>query len=327
VGRRGPSKMNVFQHCKWLRVFGSLMVLMVLSIVGISAYSIVLVCQARTKHGPPSMYPLGITVMVVFAAMAVMMLWSYFACVLTDPGTVPHGWQPFADRATSSGSLGASGASSPRPLGARWCKRCLKWKPDRCHHCSVCGRCVLKMDHHCVWVVNCVGGANYKFFLLFLFYTCIIAVFSTAVLLPFIISTFVVTNSFGNTVGLTDDQAACVFISMVLDVAFAFSVFGFLAMHITLVLSNTTTIEMYEKKRLTPWRYDKGRRANFTQVFGSWWPYYFIPMHFEEDRHLIDEACGLVDSSTRLPPHSQLLAGDGEEPDCPCVPEPEVACV
>jgi hypothetical protein len=52
--------MNVFQHCKWLRVFGSLMVLMVLSIVGISAYSIVLVCQARTKHGPPSMYPLGV---------------------------------------------------------------------------------------------------------------------------------------------------------------------------------------------------------------------------------------------------------------------------
>lgn len=44
------------------------------------------------------------------------------------------------------------------------------------------------------------------------------------------------------------------FISTVLDVAFAFSVFGFLAMHITLVLSNTTTIEMYEKKRLTPWR-------------------------------------------------------------------------
>jgi hypothetical protein len=45
-----------------------------------------------------------------------------------------------------------------------------------------------------------------------------------------------------------------VFISTVLDVAFGFSVFGFLAMHTTLVLSNTTTIEMHEKKRITPWR-------------------------------------------------------------------------
>lgn len=32
----------------------------------------------------------------------------------------------------------------------RWCRKCNAWKPPRCHHCSVSGRCVLKMDHYCV---------------------------------------------------------------------------------------------------------------------------------------------------------------------------------
>ena len=33
----------------------------------------------------------------------------------------------------------------------RYCSECSHVKPDRTHHCSVCGQCVLKMDHHCPW--------------------------------------------------------------------------------------------------------------------------------------------------------------------------------
>lgn len=33
----------------------------------------------------------------------------------------------------------------------RFCEKCQIIKPDRGHHCSVCGMCVLKMDHHCPW--------------------------------------------------------------------------------------------------------------------------------------------------------------------------------
>ncbi len=36
------------------------------------------------------------------------------------------------------------------------------WKPERAHHCSVTGCCVLRMDHYCIWVLNCVGLLNYK---------------------------------------------------------------------------------------------------------------------------------------------------------------------
>lgn len=34
----------------------------------------------------------------------------------------------------------------------RFCNKCEQYKPDRCHHCSICDRCVLKMDHHCKYI-------------------------------------------------------------------------------------------------------------------------------------------------------------------------------
>ena len=37
------------------------------------------------------------------------------------------------------------------------CKKCMHPKPPRTHHCSVCDKCVLKMDHHCPWINGCIG--------------------------------------------------------------------------------------------------------------------------------------------------------------------------
>ncbi|KAK4871703.1 hypothetical protein RN001_015827 [Aquatica leii] len=53
------------------------------------------------------------------------------------------------------------------------CKKCIAPKPPRTHHCSVCNRCILKMDHHCPWLNNCVGHRNHRYFFCYTVYMVI----------------------------------------------------------------------------------------------------------------------------------------------------------
>lgn len=57
------------------------------------------------------------------------------------------------------------------------CRTCVLLKPPRSKHCSVCKRCVHKMDHHCVFINNCVGYGNQHWFILLLLSTAILTLY------------------------------------------------------------------------------------------------------------------------------------------------------
>ncbi|XP_066293424.1 palmitoyltransferase ZDHHC23-like isoform X1 [Branchiostoma lanceolatum] len=47
-----------------------------------------------------------------------------------------------------------------------WCHLCKMPRPPRAGHCMICKRCVLRLDHHCIWIDHCVGKNNHRSFLL-----------------------------------------------------------------------------------------------------------------------------------------------------------------
>ena len=67
------------------------------------------------------------------------------------------------------------------------CPKCGGPKPARCHHCSQCRRCCLKMDHHCPWMGNCIGFFNYKFFVNFLAWTALLCTLVAVEAVPYLL--------------------------------------------------------------------------------------------------------------------------------------------
>ncbi|XP_055063994.2 palmitoyltransferase ZDHHC20-A isoform X2 [Misgurnus anguillicaudatus] len=158
----------------------------------------------------------------------------------------------------------------------RYCDRCQLIKPDRCHHCSTCDKCVLKMDHHCPWVNNCIGFSNYKFFVLFLAYSMLYCVYISATVLQYFIKFW--TNQLPN----TQAKFHVLFLFFVAAMFFI-SVLSLFSYHLWLVAKNRTTIEAFRAPvfRNGPDKngFTLGFRKNITQVFGDQKKYWCLPIY------------------------------------------------
>eukprot|EP00934_Nitzschia_sp_Nitz4_P007335 Nitzschia sp. Nitz4//scaffold102_size76354//27072//28364//NITZ4_005630-RA/size76354-exonerate_est2genome-gene-0.72-mRNA-1//1//CDS//3329532243//7325//frame0 len=78
----------------------------------------------------------------------------------------------YSQQPTSHGSPSTVGHQQQDFPSTEWttCIKCSIQRPPRCHHCSACRRCVLRFDHHCDWLNNCIGQYNYRSFFLTIFY-------------------------------------------------------------------------------------------------------------------------------------------------------------
>ncbi|KAG7170486.1 Palmitoyltransferase ZDHHC2-like, partial [Homarus americanus] len=233
--------------------------------------------------------------LIAYHVLLGLFLWAYWQTIFTDIGTVPKQFRlppteldryesaeteevrrDVLERFIQKQSLPVYNRTMTGDI--RYCDKCVQIKPDRCHHCSVCGVCVLKLDHHCPWVNNCVAFTNYKFFILFLGYALLYCLFIGATTLQYFIKFW--KNELGE-----EGKFHILFVFFV-SIMFAISLVSLFGYHIFLVVKNRSTLESFRAPifRLNhAWLQDKdgfslGAFNNFVEVFGDNKKLWFLPV-------------------------------------------------
>jgi len=219
----------------------------------------------------------GLIQAAVSQCLTALLLICFFRAIFTDPGSVPETpeWRSRDDRFKVKWANEESKEhAEDQPMQhevkqtgeRRFCKWCDRYKPDRCHHCRVCRSCILRMDHHCPWIANCVGFRNHKSFFLLVFYALVDVAF------------IIVTMSESVTRAVTDETPSkhrfLLVFCMTLSVIMGMLLQMFFALHVWLMLKATTTIEFCEKRHRRTGAggcvgYDVGLLRNLQAVLGS----------------------------------------------------------
>lgn len=215
--------------------------------------------------------------MAVFHAVTGLLLYCLGRCMLMHPGGIPDGgtWDLRAEAEDWEREEGGVALVETKHSGERrHCKWCLKYKPDRCHHCRVCNMCVLRMDHHCPWVYNCIGFRNYKYFFLLLVYA--------------VVDLITIASTMFESVWWSTRVDVSVALMLVMTAGYCFAVFlmfcttAFLGFHTWLMIKAMTTVEFCEKS----WKnasynssiYSKGLYGNICAVLGTQPLFWLLPV-------------------------------------------------
>lgn len=175
--------------------------------------------------------------------MALMAV-SYLRACTTDAGAVPPDWDRFFEFHPDMPM------DVRRVFSEEWrmCLSCKVRKPPRAHHCSECGRCSLRMDHHCPWVGNCVGHHNYRYFMQFMLWTAVAGAVNCfmCVRLGYRIAAadeIFLTSGSPAWMNLSLVETFATIFTAIFGLAFAIGVLALGGYHIGLIKNNSSTID------------------------------------------------------------------------------------
>ncbi|TPX35731.1 phenylalanine---tRNA ligase [Synchytrium microbalum] len=184
--------------------------------------------------------------------------------------------------------MSTNGSAGEGERSMRTCKKCNGPKPERTHHCSICKKCVKRLDHHCPWVGRCgmnveIGHFNHRYFYLFMCYLLFAAVYYFISGFNLFWAAFVKHESIP---WPSANWAVMFLFSFLLAGTISIALALLVSFHTFLILTAQTTIEFYENQYLNKVarargevfinEYDLGRRRNFAIFFNigkkyKWW--------------------------------------------------------
>nr|XP_055032498.1 palmitoyltransferase ZDHHC16B [Misgurnus anguillicaudatus] len=181
------------------------------------------------------------------------------------------------------------------------CKKCIIPKPARTHHCSICNRCILKMDHHCPWLNNCVGHFNHRYFFSFCLYMTMGCIYCSVTTKDMFLDAYnAVENYYQTPAPAYTHQEGMVYKSLiylwVLTSSVAFALGGLTLWHAVLITRGETSVERHinrkERKRLRlkgKWfrnPYHHGKINNWKMLFAVEKPSHWLTRVLLPSTHL-----------------------------------------